>query len=143
MDIIASNWRRNSKYQSFRHPDLHLFYGDIDDNGTVDSVYYYTGAIPGGTTNLLIPRHKAIYRKINTGPPILMNLGITRFNLTYYDSAGAKTLLAGKVRALRVSLDVEGSLQSVSAGGRDTVYNTIHWQQYIVPKALFAWLDDK
>jgi len=41
MDIIASNWGSNSKYQSFRHPSLFTFSGDIDGNGVSDIVEAY------------------------------------------------------------------------------------------------------
>jgi len=38
LDIVASNWGRNTKYESFRAQPLRLYYGDFDGNGTVDIV---------------------------------------------------------------------------------------------------------
>ncbi len=38
LDIVASNWGRNSKHQSFREQPLRLYYGDFDGNGTLDIV---------------------------------------------------------------------------------------------------------
>ncbi len=39
LDIIASNWGRNTPYQSRRSRPLKLFYGDIDDIGKIDLLY--------------------------------------------------------------------------------------------------------
>jgi hypothetical protein len=41
LDIIASNWGRNSKYERFRQQPLRLFHGDLDGNGTVDLIEAY------------------------------------------------------------------------------------------------------
>jgi hypothetical protein len=38
LDIVASNWGRNSKYERFRDQPLRLFSGDLDGNGTVDLI---------------------------------------------------------------------------------------------------------
>jgi hypothetical protein len=37
-DIIASNWGRNSKFESYRRHPLRLFGADFDGNGSVESV---------------------------------------------------------------------------------------------------------
>jgi enediyne biosynthesis protein E4 len=39
LDIVAGNWGRNSKYNSRER--LQLFYGDADDNGTLDMIEAY------------------------------------------------------------------------------------------------------
>ena len=39
LDIIASNWGRNTPYQARRSQPLKLFYGDIDDIGKTDLLY--------------------------------------------------------------------------------------------------------
>jgi hypothetical protein len=41
LDIIASNWGRNTKYQSFREQPLRVFYGDWKGNGTIDVIEAY------------------------------------------------------------------------------------------------------
>ncbi len=41
LDIIASNWGQNTRYESFRHQPLHLFHGDLDGNGTVEVIEGY------------------------------------------------------------------------------------------------------
>ncbi len=42
LDIIASNWGRNTRYQSHLRPQpLRLYYGDLNSNGTIDSIEAY------------------------------------------------------------------------------------------------------
>lgn len=42
LDIVASNWGRNTKFQRFLEKPLHLYYGDFDRNGTIEIVEAYT-----------------------------------------------------------------------------------------------------
>jgi len=37
IDLIASNWGRNTRYERYRDESIRLSYGDIDDNGTVET----------------------------------------------------------------------------------------------------------
>jgi hypothetical protein len=41
MDILASNWGRNTRYEQHRARPLRLYYGDLDGNGTIDLVEAY------------------------------------------------------------------------------------------------------
>lgn len=41
LDIVASNWGQNTKYESFRQEALRLYYGDFDEDGTVDILEAY------------------------------------------------------------------------------------------------------
>lgn len=65
------------------------FRTDIDSDGIVDSLWYYTGP----TSELSMtpnPRDKFLYRIENDEAPIGTNLGITQFNMVYYDALGNK-----------------------------------------------------
>jgi hypothetical protein len=42
LDIVAANWGANTKYESYRHEPLRLFYGDLDGDGTVDLIEAHT-----------------------------------------------------------------------------------------------------
>ena len=104
-------------------------YTDLGADGTLDSITYDTGPMTAEFLSVN-PRHLLIYRTCNTKTTI-MNVGCTKMKFAYYDSAGAKTLLPAKVRALRLDLDFESVLPNI-----DTVYTVIHWQQYLNPKTL-------
>jgi hypothetical protein len=41
LDIVASNWGRNTPYQAHREKPLRLYYGDADGNGTMDLIEAY------------------------------------------------------------------------------------------------------
>lgn len=47
MDIVASNWGRNTRYEPHRARPLRLYYGDLDGNGTLDLVEAYFDTILG------------------------------------------------------------------------------------------------
>ena len=38
IDFVASNWGRNTKYESFRQQPIKVFYGDFDEDGTFDLI---------------------------------------------------------------------------------------------------------
>ena len=41
LDIVASNWGRNGRYQSYRDQPLRIYYGDWKGKGTVDGIETY------------------------------------------------------------------------------------------------------
>jgi hypothetical protein len=41
MDLVASNWGQNNKYQSYRQQPLRLYYGDFNESGGVDLLEAY------------------------------------------------------------------------------------------------------
>lgn len=45
LDIVASNWGRNTKYESFRAQPLRIYYGDLAGNGAVDIVEAYFDSV--------------------------------------------------------------------------------------------------
>ncbi len=71
----------------FVHADSNSirFITDVDSDGNVDSISYYTGPISelASTPN---PRDRFLYRVVNTETPVGTNLGVTAFNLVYYDA---------------------------------------------------------
>lgn len=65
------------------------FRTDLDSDGNVDSLWYYTGSTSelSGTPN---PRDKFLYRVENNEKPVGANLGVTQFHMVYYDALGHK-----------------------------------------------------
>jgi hypothetical protein len=60
------------------------FLTDVESDGIVDTLSYYTGAAPdaGATPN---PRDKLLYRMVNGKKPVEMNIGLTQFEVKYFD----------------------------------------------------------
>ena len=126
-------------------PDSLRFKYDPDGNGVPDSVSYYAGPKNSAAN----PNQRSLVR-IYDGVSQKMNLGLTNLKFFYYDSFGTATIVLKNIIAVRVKLDVESDFRSVTAGGTstpgdvlgskpgaaDTVYNGVHWEQYIVPKRL-------
>ena len=69
--------------------DRIIFWTDIDDDGNVDSLRYYMASTPTDTT---ISDRNAdtyiLYRLAGSESENDVDLGVTSFNLTYYDSDG-------------------------------------------------------
>ncbi|MGE5314170.1 MAG: hypothetical protein ACM3Q4_05715 [Acidobacteriota bacterium] len=63
-----------------------VFRTDVDNNGSVDTMRYYLGTTAelAETPN---PRDRILYRVINHDTPKGANLGVTVFDLRYYDQA--------------------------------------------------------
>lgn len=53
LDIAASNWGRNTRYEQHRHRPLRLYYGDLDGSGTLDLVEAYLNP----ALNKIVPEH--------------------------------------------------------------------------------------
>lgn len=65
------------------------FRTDLDSDGNVDSLWYYTGPT-SELTETPNPRDQLLYRVENDDTPIGTNLGVTQFKMVYYDALGAE-----------------------------------------------------
>jgi len=88
------------------------FYTDIDNNGTVDSIHYYLGPTSELTASSN-PRDRLLYRVLNGETPKSSNLGITQFNLVYFDALGDTLTppigLNGGITSIEINLTVEST----------------------------------
>ena len=138
-DIIENDFRKigyritSPADSSIRYADTGkiIISGDIDNNGTVDSVRYYLGSVrPPANVN---PRSRYLYRRVNTSEQIV-NVGITRFYLVYYDSLGNQLTAVPsvsspkRISSLRLMLNVESTFPY------DTVYAGATYEQMFKPK---------
>ena len=112
------------------------FCSDYDDDGTVDTIYYYLGNT-GELSNTSNPSDKPLYRVFNHGQPIFEE-AVTNFKMTFYDSSGTEinyTSLVNQtsrnlVRGIQLRIDCE-SAEKVEGN-----YESISWQQVVKPKNL-------
>jgi hypothetical protein len=125
---------------------IRFWMGRIQISGATDTtrVTYYSGA----TTDPIVsttrnPRDRMFYR-VEEGSTISANVGVTRFSLAYFDSAGIQLSATNlplserlRIKAIRVKIFIE----SPEPVGRysdpaDTTYMGVYWEKLIYPRNL-------
>ncbi len=102
------------------------FLTDTKNNGNVDTLYYYLGSTSelSGTPN---PSDRLLYRVKNSEVPKSSNLGITEFNLSYFDTFGDTLSFPitdpGKIASIQISVRVENPY------AYNNNYKTAFWRQ--------------
>jgi hypothetical protein len=123
------------------------FRADIDNNGAVDTVQYYTSTSPyyvhGSSTGF-----KQLYRTVNNTGGYGASLGITSFKLTYYDTLGillnfptpSDTALRRRIQSIKIQMTVKNPIASDTtlAATFDTTFAATYWEKWISPKNLRA-----
>jgi hypothetical protein len=107
------------------------FLSDINRNGTVDSVMWYVGARPGTFPN---PNIIGLYRKVNTGSPVAVAIGVTQFNLRYLDTGGGAPASMSAIATIEITLKLESANkiqdQVITDQSYDQMgYATVFWRQ--------------
>jgi hypothetical protein len=111
-----------------------IFKGDFDNNGATETLQYnyVAGTQAPGAVN---PRARVLFRSYNGGPAQSMNIGITRFRFTYYDSVG--TTMTGNViarpsliKSFKVTINME------SKEPYNSQYAGVCWDRIIKPRNL-------
>ncbi|NUN09972.1 MAG: hypothetical protein HUU54_12445 [Ignavibacteriaceae bacterium] len=109
------------------------FYADIDNNSSVDSVYYYLSSRPFNTST----GEYALYRKVNTENPMIISY-TKEFKFTYFDSLGTKltyTSLAAPAKRNEIAtINVTSITRSEAGLGSD--YQSTEWTKKFRPKNL-------
>ncbi len=110
-----------------------LMRGDFNNDKVVESLAYYLDVVTNsGHVN---PRSRILYRQVNNGVAQKINLGITKFRLTYYDLndnliAENPIKLPSTIRAIRLAINIE------STSPWDQTYAGGTWERTITPKNL-------
>lgn len=112
------------------------FKADLNDNGTIRTVYYYVGSdsVMSITSN---PNDRQMLRKIDNINPNIVST-ITRLNFVYYDSIGNQIAYASlssavtrsKIRSIRIYVRAEAP--EIVNG----IYKPIEWRTIIRPTNL-------
>jgi len=111
------------------------FRTDLDSDGNIDSLWYYTGSTSelSGTPN---PRDKFLYRVENNETPVGANLGVTQFRMVYYDALRNK--LSYPVASPDLIQMIEINIRVENVYGYDTanedkedrdIYASAFWKQ--------------
>ena len=102
------------------------FLTDLDSDGNVDTLRYYTGspsALPG-TAN---PRDMMLYRVENNEQPKGANLGVTQFNMLFFDAIGNVIPFPithpSEIYTMQINITVENT------DAYDENYSSAFWRQ--------------
>lgn len=102
------------------------FLTDTDDDGNPDTLRYYTGPV-SELTQTPNPRDRYLYRVINSETPVGTNLGITRFEMEYYNALGSKisfpVVHPSEIYTMRINITVE------NIAAYDAQYSNAFWRQ--------------
>ncbi len=138
-DVVENDFRKMG-YNQPTSPDSAIRYadsstiivkGDFDNNGSVDSIRYMLGGL--ADPNALNPRARILYRRFNTSEQQI-HLGVTRFSLSYYDSAGNQLTSVpcvarpSTIRTVRVCITMESTVPS------DNAYPSVAWEEMFRPR---------
>jgi hypothetical protein len=100
---------------------------DVDPpDGNVDTMYYYLGPA-SELLNTPNPRDRILYRVVNSEVPAGVNLGVTQFNLTFFDVLGNlinfPIAVPGEIYTMQIDITVE------DVAAYDEKYSSAFWRQ--------------
>ncbi len=109
------------------------FLTDVDNNGIVDTLHYYLGPA-SELTMTSNTRDRLLYRVVNNETPIGANLGVTNFELTYFDALGdtigSPVTNPGEIENMQIDIKVENTEVSTSASEEgEELYTSAFWRQ--------------
>lgn len=109
---------------------------DPQGDGNIDSLTYYVGpkSEASATPN---PNDMLLYRVENDATPIGVNLGVTQFELKYFDAFRAQVLSpvanCGLIQYMQITIQVENLAASdtliINRASFDRPYQTAFWRQ--------------
>jgi hypothetical protein len=111
--------------------DTISFLADIHNTGVINRVTYFRGPAETRTPN---PNDFVLYRVISKpsgNDTLKLNMGLTRFEMTYFDSTGAVTTVPQNVKGFKV----EARLEAPRAD-KDTVFAGVYWEKRFQPRNL-------
>jgi hypothetical protein len=102
------------------------FLTDVDRNEKVDTIFYYIGP----TSELIYtanPRDRYLYRVVNKEKPTKVNLGVTHFQLVYYDVD--KDIIPPPIFALGgiYTIQIDIAVEDIEAYNQK--YSQVFWRQ--------------
>ena len=107
------------------------FLTDVNEDGIVDTLSYYLGPLSelDHTPN---PRDRMLYRTVNGSNPLGSNLGVTQFNLRYFDTFGNPIAypiaVPGEINTMEINLTVE-DVAAYDDPYVENDYNSVFWRQ--------------
>ena len=134
---------QNAPHILFADTDRISFLTDVADadhprgDGIIDTLTYWAGSVDelASTQN---PRDRILYRRVNNGPPVGANIGITAFRLRYTDALGnliaAPVAIPGQIQAIQIDVAVENVMaydrkEKLNPADSAGDYETAMWRE--------------
>ena len=108
--------------------------GEPIGDGEIDTLFYYLGPVNElwKTPN---PNDRKLYRKLNSQPAVSANLGITHFELKYYDALGDTLEIPVQKNVAIQHILVDIRIENSYAYNEE--YSTLFWRQlWLMPRNL-------
>lgn len=102
---IGYGYTGSSKFKSITSTDI-WFYGDVDNNGAMDSVRY-TVTMPMVTIGDSLVRRYTITRRLNTATPYNVMVKLRHLDVALLDASGNVTFTSSSIRAIRLKVTAE------------------------------------
>ena len=116
-------------------PNKIKFDGDLDNNGTPETIYYYYGST-SQLTNTPNPNDKKLYRQIGSGTPLNIANGVTQCIFTYYDVNGIQTFTKSAIKSFSINIIMQDGWLTVKSwkdGFEAITYPSSYWEQSFFP----------
>lgn len=102
-----------------------VFYADLDNDGTQETVYYYVD-------------NGILYRTLNGGTPFELARSVTKFTFKYFNVTGQQLSYANNrtdVKSIQVELIIQSTttVTSLISGSSDAIPKTAKWEIQIFP----------
>ncbi len=112
-------------------PDEISFRGDVDLDGVVETVRYWISD-PSACPDSPNPADRILYREVDGAPSIDSPLGVTDFELAYFDEDGQPTTNTEEIVSISLRIEVQSLLPYPAQGE----YGICVMETQITPKAI-------
>ena len=105
---------------------------DTDSDGVIDGVntITYQMSDTSQASSTPNPDDRILYRTVGAATPAPVALGLTNFELEYFDIAGSVTANPADVRTIKINLTMQSTISF------DNAYSEAAWEKKICPRNL-------
>lgn len=103
-DLRKAGYKVSGSPYLVYQPKRLAFIGDLDDNGSIDTVRYWFATPVTSTPN---PRDSLLYRQVNSETAVGTDMGLTDLQFRYLNSSGNETTDPALIRSVNVSMKIQ------------------------------------
>jgi hypothetical protein len=139
-DFLKIGYHTKSDAIQYADSQSIQFKSDLLNNNNVVSVRYSLGG-PNNTT--LNPNDLYILREVSNQNPINAGIGLTTFQLTYFDTLGrilslpiATKIRLDSIQSIQIKIRLESAEPVINPGSESASYQSVYWSKTIHPRNL-------